>query len=101
MQGPLVEIKELTKHFEKREGFFGRRTTVVQALDRVSMTINRGQTAGVVGESGCGKTTLGRCVLRLIPSTAGEVWIDGENVLEMEGEELRTRRQYMQMISTT
>jgi oligopeptide/dipeptide ABC transporter ATP-binding protein len=98
MQGPLVEIKELTKHFEKREGFFGRRTSVVQALDRVSMTINRGQTVGVVGESGCGKTTLGRCVLRLIPSTAGEVWIDGENVLEMEGEELRTRRQYMQMI---
>ncbi len=98
MQRPLVEIKELTKHFEKREGFFGRRTAVVQALDRVSMTINRGQTAGVVGESGCGKTTLGRCVLRLIPSTAGEVWIDGENVIEMEGEELRTRRQYMQMI---
>jgi oligopeptide/dipeptide ABC transporter ATP-binding protein len=98
MQGPLVEIKELTKHFEKREGLFGRRTSVVQALDRVSMTIERGQTVGVVGESGCGKTTLGRCALRLIPSTAGEVWIDGENILEMDGEELRTRRQNMQMI---
>jgi oligopeptide/dipeptide ABC transporter ATP-binding protein len=98
MQGPLVEIKELTKHFEKREGLFGRRTAICQALDRVSMTIDRGQTVGVVGESGCGKTTLGRCVLRLIPSTAGEVWIEGENVLELEPNELRDRRQYMQMV---
>lgn len=98
MQEPLVKIKDLTKHFEKREGLFGRRTAVVQALDSVSLTINRGQTAGVVGESGCGKTTLGRCVLRLIPATSGEVWIEGENILELEGEQLRTRRQYMQMI---
>jgi oligopeptide/dipeptide ABC transporter ATP-binding protein len=98
MQEPLVEIKKLTKHFEKREGLFGRRTSVVQALDRVSLTIEKGKTVGVVGESGCGKTTLGRCVLRLIPSTSGEIWIGGENVLELEGEDLRTRRQNMQMI---
>jgi oligopeptide/dipeptide ABC transporter ATP-binding protein len=98
MQRPLVEIRELTKHFEKRQGLFSRRTAVVQALDRVSVIINRGQTTGVVGESGCGKTTLGRCVLRLIPSTSGEVWIEGEDVLSLEPRELRIRRQFMQMV---
>jgi oligopeptide transport system ATP-binding protein len=98
MNQPLVEVRELTKHFLKRKGFFGRRTLVVQALDQVSLAIEEGKTLGVVGESGCGKTTLGRCVLRLIPATAGEVWIAGENIFELGSNELRDRRRNMQMV---
>jgi oligopeptide/dipeptide ABC transporter ATP-binding protein len=98
MAAPLVDVKGLKKHFVRKEGLFGRRVHVVQALDRVSLTIQRGQTLGVVGESGCGKTTLGRCILHLIPPTAGEVHIDGVEVTGMREEELRRYRRNMQMV---
>jgi peptide/nickel transport system ATP-binding protein len=98
MAHPMVEVKALRKHFVKKEGLFGRRTRVVQALDRVSLTIQRGQTLGVVGESGCGKTTLGRCILHLIPPTAGEIRIDGVDLTAMREEELRGHRRHMQMV---
>lgn len=98
MTTSLVEVKGLKKHFVRKEGLFGRRARVVQALDRVSLTIRRGQTLGVVGESGCGKTTLGRCILHLIPCTAGEVHIDGAEITAMREEELRRYRRNMQMV---
>jgi oligopeptide/dipeptide ABC transporter ATP-binding protein len=98
MTQPLVEVKELTKHFVKREGLFKKRSTVVQALDRVNLSIEEGKTLGVVGESGCGKTTLGRCILCLIPSTGGEIRVDGENMLSLSPKELRNHRQNMQMV---
>jgi oligopeptide/dipeptide ABC transporter ATP-binding protein len=98
MKQPIVEVKELTKHFVKREGLFKKRSTVVQALDRVSVSIEEGKTLGVVGESGCGKTTLGRCILCLIPATEGEIRVDGENMLSLSPKELRDHRQNMQMV---
>jgi len=98
LKEPLVEVRGLTKHFEIRKGLFGRRSTVVQALDRVNLSIEYGKTVGIVGESGCGKTTLGRCIMCLIPSTAGEIWVAGENVLALSAKELRDRRQHMQMV---
>jgi oligopeptide/dipeptide ABC transporter ATP-binding protein len=98
MKQPIVEVKELTKHFVKREGLFKKRSTVVQALDRVNLSIEEGKTLGVVGESGCGKTTLGRCILCLIPATGGEIRVDGENMLSLSPKELRDHRQNMQMV---
>lgn len=98
MVAPLVEVKALKKHFVRKEGLFGRRERVVQALDRVSLTIQRGQTLGVVGESGCGKTTLGRCIVHLIPPTGGEIRIDGVDVTAMRDQELRGYRRNMQMV---
>lgn len=98
MSEPLVEVTGLRKVFVKKEGLFGRRERSVQALDQVSLRINPGETLGVVGESGCGKTTLGRCILRLIPPTEGIIRIGGEDVTAMRGEELRDFRRHMQMV---
>ena len=79
----LVEIKDLKKHFPASNKQF------VRAVDGVSFTIQRGETFGLVGESGCGKTTVGRCLLRLIEPTSGEVRFDGHNLLEINRQELR------------
>lgn len=77
---PLVEVKNLQKHFPVRRGAFGK--TVLKAVDGVSFTINRGETLGLVGESGCGKTTVGRTMLHLLEPTGGEILFDGEPVTE-------------------
>ena len=74
----LVEVRELTKYFAQRGGLFGLRVQpAVRAVDGVSLAVRRQETLGVVGESGCGKTTLGRCILRLIEPTGGEVLLRG------------------------
>src|SRR5262249_33981219 len=89
---PLVEIKDLKKYFpvpHKR---------AVRAVDGVSFTINRGETLGLVGESGCGKTTVGRCILRLIEPTSGEIRFDGRDLLELGPGEMRALRRRMQII---
>src|SRR5689334_10633361 len=67
---PLLSISQLTKHFPIRRGLFGREAGAVRAVDGVSLQVGRGETLGIVGESGCGKTTLGRCILRLIEPTS-------------------------------
>ncbi len=98
MSEPLVEVRGLTKHFVQRSGLFGRRTRVVRAVEEVNLTVRRGETLGVVGESGCGKTTLGRCILRLIEPTAGQVFFEGVDLTSLSREEMRLRRRDMQMV---
>ncbi len=89
---PLVEIKDLKKHFPVPH------KQVVRAVDGVSFTINRGETLGLVGESGCGKTTVGRCILRLIEPTSGEIRFDGRELLKLDRGEMRALRRRMQII---
>ena len=96
----LVEVEGLVKHFPGERGFFGlgRPHTVVRAVDDVSFAIPAGQTLGLVGESGCGKSTVGRTILRLIEPDAGRVAIEGLNVLTLGGRELRALRRRMQIV---
>lgn len=99
---PLVEIKELTKVFISGDTLVRRllrqKPEVLRAVDRVNMSIYRGETLGLVGESGCGKTTLGRCMLRLYEPDAGQVLYEGENILAYDVKTLRQARKKMQMI---
>ncbi len=94
----LVEIKDLVKYFPVRGGLLQRTVAQVQAVDRVSFTIREGETLGLVGESGCGKTTIGRTMLRLIEPTSGEVRFDGVDILKLRGRELKAMRRNMQII---
>jgi oligopeptide/dipeptide ABC transporter ATP-binding protein len=96
--GNLIEVKRLRKYFPAGGGILGAGREVVKAVDDVSFTIRRGETFGLVGESGCGKTTTGRCILRLVEPTEGEVWFDGQDMLSLKGEELRRLRRDMQII---
>ncbi len=98
MNGPLVFAEGLIKHFIQRRGLFGWRAPVVRAVDGVDLSIERQETLGVVGESGCGKTTLGRCLLRLIEPTGGQVLFEGVDLLSLGPEEVRLRRRDMQMV---
>ena len=95
---PLVDVRHLKKYFPVRKGVFGRTAAWVKAVDDVSFTVGRGETLGLVGESGCGKTTCGRAILRLIEPTAGEVLFEGRSVLGLKSEALRALRQSMQII---
>jgi oligopeptide/dipeptide ABC transporter ATP-binding protein len=95
---PLVEVRNLKKYFPVRSGVFSRISAWVKAVDEVSFEIYPGETLGLVGESGCGKTTIGRAILRLIEPTAGEVRFAGTDVLQMTGAQLRQARRQMQMI---
>src|SRR5260370_10879798 len=96
---PLVEVRGLVKHFPGARGFLGLgRGAVVRAVDGVSFTIVPGRTLGLVGESGCGKTTVGRSMLRLIEPDAGQVTIGGQQVLTLGGRELRALRRRMQIV---
>jgi oligopeptide transport system ATP-binding protein len=94
----LIEVKNLTKYFPAGQGLFGKGTGVVKALDDVSFSIRKGETFGLVGESGCGKTTTGRCILRLIEPTSGEVSFDGKDLLSVDAANLRRMRRDMQII---
>jgi oligopeptide/dipeptide ABC transporter ATP-binding protein len=94
----LIEVKNLTKYFPSGEGLFGKGKDVVKAVDDVSFTIRKGETFGLVGESGCGKSTTGRCILRLIEPTAGEVNFEGEDLLSVDARSLRRMRRDMQII---
>jgi oligopeptide transport system ATP-binding protein len=95
---PLVEVRDLVKHFPVRGGVLQRTVAVVQAVDGVSFDIQRGETLGLVGESGCGKTTVGRLLLRLIEPTSGTIRFDGRDITSMKGAELKAYRRRMQII---
>ena len=94
----VLEIKGLKKHFPLKTGLFGKVKSWVKAVDDVSLQVRRGRTLGLVGESGCGKTTLGRTVLRLIEPTGGEIIYNGKDITGLEGEELRAMRRKIQII---
>jgi oligopeptide transport system ATP-binding protein len=95
---PLVEVRDLVKHFPLRGGVLQRTVAVVQAVDGVSFDIERGETLGLVGESGCGKTTVGRLLLRLIEPTAGTIRFDGQEVTALRGPALKAYRRRVQII---
>ena len=95
---PLLEVQHLQCTFPIRQGVLGRVTGRVRAVEDVSFTLGRGTTLGLVGESGCGKTTVGRCILQLLRPTAGSVVFEGEELVGMAPKRLRTRRRDMQLI---
>jgi len=94
----LLEVKNLKVHFPVKPGVFSRARDFVKAVDDVSFSIAPGETLGLVGESGCGKTTLGRAIVRLVEPTAGSIFFEGEDITTMAGEELRSRRRKLQII---
>ena len=95
---PLLRVRNLVKHFPIKGGLLQRTVDRVHAVDGVSFDLAPGETLGVVGESGCGKSTTGRCILRLIEPTSGEVWFGGRDVTAMPREELRALAREMQII---
>ena len=95
---PLLEARNLVKHYPILGGVMLKQVAAVKALDDVSLAIGRGETVGLVGESGCGKTTFGRAILRLEEPTAGEVLFEGENILACGPEQMRHLRRRMQII---
>jgi oligopeptide transport system ATP-binding protein len=95
---PLLEVRNLKKYFPVRRGVLSRVVANVQAVDDVSFTIQRGETFGLVGESGCGKTTTGRAILRLVEPDSGEVRFEGSDLLKLNAEQLRQRRRDMQIV---
>jgi oligopeptide transport system ATP-binding protein len=98
MSEPLLRVKDLVKYFSVRGGLFSRELDRVHAVDHVSFDIAAGETLGLVGESGCGKSTTGRCILRLIEPTAGEIWFEGKNVTALDRDALRALCRDMQII---
>jgi oligopeptide/dipeptide ABC transporter ATP-binding protein len=95
---PLLTVQHLKKYFPIHRGVFGRTAEYVKAVDDVSFTINRGETFGLVGESGCGKTTAGRAILRLHEPDGGSIRFDGTDLLSLGKQELRRKRRDMQII---
>src|SRR5439155_7429316 len=95
---PLLQVKNLKKYFPIRGGLFSREVARVHAVDDVTFSILKGETLGLVGESGCGKSTTGRCILRLIEPTSGEVWFEGKDVTRAGKDELRALARDMQII---
>jgi len=97
MSEALLVVQGLTKHFHTKRGLF-RGHLVVKAVDEVSFEVPCGRTLGLVGETGCGKTTLARCILRLLEPTQGQVLFEGRDILKLEGDELRRLRRKMQIV---
>jgi oligopeptide transport system ATP-binding protein len=95
---PLLRVKNLVKQFPVKSGLLSRSTARVHAVDGVSFDIGRGETLGLVGESGCGKSTTGRCILRLIEPTSGELWFEGKDTTALSGSDLRALCRDMQII---
>jgi oligopeptide/dipeptide ABC transporter ATP-binding protein len=95
---PLLEVRNLRKYFPIRRGVLSRTAAYVKAVDDVSFSVSRGETFGLVGESGCGKTTTGRAVLRLIEPDSGEIRFDGIDLMKLDGGALRRKRRDMQII---
>ena len=98
MSEPLLRVEKLSKRYPIRGGFFGRETGAVHAVDNVSFELAAGETLGVVGESGCGKSTTGRCLLRLVEPSSGSVWFEGRDVTALDHGALQALRRDMQII---
>ncbi|WP_321972538.1 dipeptide ABC transporter ATP-binding protein [Paratractidigestivibacter sp.] len=94
----VLKVEHLTKHYPIKKGVFGKANAYVHALEDASFEVRRGETFAIVGESGCGKSTTGKCILRLTEPTSGEVWLDGEDFTKLKGEELTRARQKMKLI---
>ncbi len=95
---PLVELEHLTKHFAVKQGVFASAKSVVHAVEDVSLTVNTGETLGIVGESGCGKSTTARLMVRLLAPTAGTVRFDGRDISRLSQRQMRPVRREMQII---
>ena len=95
---PLLEVQNLKVHFPVKHGVFSRTQEFVKAVDDVSLSLAPGETLGLVGESGCGKTTLGRAVIKLIEPTSGRIVFEGEDIAGLSRAQLRARRRRFQMI---
>jgi oligopeptide transport system ATP-binding protein len=98
MDAPLLAVTDLKKYFRVRRGLLWGQAGLVRAVDGVSFSLRKGETLGLVGESGCGKSTTGRCILRLLDPTAGKVVFDGVSVFDASREEMRRLRRQMQII---
>lgn len=98
MSEPLLKVENLKKYYPIKNGIFGRVSETVRAVDGVSFSVNEGETLGIVGESGCGKSTTGRMIMRLIEPTEGKVVFQGKDILNLSGSSLRRIRKDIQMI---
>ena len=94
----FLSVKRLKKYFFSEKGFLKTAELPVKAVDGVDITVKKGETVGLVGESGCGKTTIGRCILRLEEPTEGEVYFEGKNILSHDPKTMETLRRDMQII---
>jgi len=94
----ILRVEGLKKYFPIKRGFLKRTVGYVKAVDGVRFTVNKGETLGIVGESGCGKTTLGRTIIRLLNPTEGKIYFDGKNITNIQGKELKELRKEMQII---
>lgn len=97
MTKPILEVKGLKKHFAAKSGWF-QPTEYVQAVNGINLTVHEGETLSIVGESGCGKSTTGRCLLRLLEPTSGEIWYRGKDLTKLAGKEMRAMRSQLQMV---
>jgi oligopeptide/dipeptide ABC transporter ATP-binding protein len=95
---PVLEVRNLKKHFPVRRGIFGRQVGTVYAVDGISFALNAGETLGLVGESGCGKSTAGKMILKLIEPTAGQVYLNGERIDGLSRRAMRRRRDRLQVV---
>jgi oligopeptide transport system ATP-binding protein len=95
---PLLSVRDLTKHFAVRQGVFSRQSGAVKAVDGVSFDIGEKETVGLVGESGCGKSTTGRCIIRLLEPTSGEIEYAGNDILKLSGAGLKAYRRDVQIV---
>jgi oligopeptide/dipeptide ABC transporter ATP-binding protein len=95
---PILEVHNLKKYFDINSGLFGRKSGAVKAVDDVSFTVQAGEVLGIVGESGCGKSTTGRSILRLIEPTEGQVIFEGKDITKLKDEEMRKMRRDMQIV---
>ena len=96
--GAIVELENVTKHFPVRHGVFSRSQGVVHAVEDVTLSVRKGETVGIVGESGCGKSTTARLMLRLLDPTAGTIRFEGQDISGLSQRRLRPLRREMQMI---
>lgn len=98
MNDTIISLQELKVHFPIKQGIFQRTTGYIRAVDGISLDVRRGETLSLVGESGCGKTTVGRAIVRLNEPCGGRILYNGENILDKEGEQLRQLRKKLQIV---